>query len=278
MLLLPPITELHAVADSAASSAAALPVTFLAGALARAGRDITLHPLDTVKTRRQKDLPWRWSASYAGLVPNLLIGLPAGGAYFALNAFALDTLAAAGVDDRALQTALAAATAAAGHWLIRTPGEFLKTRAQADVGGAQADALRARAQIRDEGLGSLWTGLGITLFRSIPFEILRLSIYAYLLHGAFPDDAALCGLTAGASAALLTQPLDTVKTRRQTEAAPASGAPRPSLLATAVAILDEADGNPAALWSGAPARMASAGASSAVLFGLFQALMRALST
>ena len=254
-------------------------MTFIAGALARVGRDIIIHPLDTLTTRTQKDLEWQWSSMYAGLGPNLLIGVPASGAYFAMNAFMLDachTHLPQAFDDVGLNMVIAAVAAATIHWIIRTPGEVIKTRAQAEFGGERADVERACAQIRNEGVLSLWTGLRATLYRSIPFEILRLCIYAVLLERLWPNNAFLCGLTAGASAALLTQPLDTVKTRLQTDEAVSTGEWRPSLLEAAMAILGERGGDPRALWAGGVARMVYCAASSAVLFGLFQALLQAL--
>ena len=96
---------------------------------------------------------------YAGLGPNLLIGVPASGAYFAMNAFILDvchTHLPQVFDEAGLSMVMAAIAAATSHWIIRTPGEVLKTRAQAERKRAQAIAAQAAAEGREVAVASRW--------------------------------------------------------------------------------------------------------------------------
>ena len=133
-------------------------------------------------------------------------------------------------------------------------------------------------EVKDGGVGALWLGLPATLVRSVPFEVLRLSVYtATRSVEQISGDAALCGFIAGLLAALLTQPLDAVKTRKQTEASDGmSNVLGPiGVLRSAREMVEEA-GTPAALFSGWSARATSASLSSAVLFGIYQALLEVL--
>ena len=255
-----------------ASSSASATNTFIAGAVARVGRDLVLHPFDTVKTRKQTALetPLSPQSLYAGILPVILCGIPAGGAYFSLNQYVLDAFPGATIG--------AAAVAAVGMWALRTPGEVIKTRAQAEIGGILPASERIAALIKDGGVGALWLGLPATLVRSVPFEVLRLSVYtATRSVEQISGDAALCGFIAGLLAALLTQPLDAVKTRKQTEASDGmSNVLGPlGVLRSAREMVEEA-GTPAALFSGWSARATSASLSSAVLFGIYQALLEVL--
>ena len=129
--------------------------------------------------------------------------------------------------------------------------------------------------LSEGGLGALWLGFPATLVRSVPFEVLRLSIYtAARSSPQVGGDAALCGFVAGLTAAILTQPLDVVKTSKQTSDS-SSGTLGPlGVLRSAREIGEE--GGPTALFSGWSARATSASLSSAVLFGIYQALLDVL--
>ena len=99
-------------------------------------------------------------------------------------------------------------------------------------------------------------------------------------EGGARADAALCGFVAGFVAAVLTHPLDVVKTQRQTTAGDASGGGGvlgvvAGVVASARDTVAEA-GTPAALFAGWKARAASASTSSAVLFFIYQTVLEAL--
>jgi hypothetical protein len=120
------------------------------------------------------------------------------------------------------------------------------------------------------------------VLRSIPFEVLRLSCYPILLE-AFSATAAndsgvsgaLAGFTASSGAALLTQPLDTIKTSLQLtreasewdeSAATSSQVDRFASAVTTIL----ANGGPAALYRGGLYRAAIAGLGGGITFGTYQ--------
>jgi len=85
---------------------------------------------------------------------------------------------------------------------------------------------------RNEGVRGFYRGFGITIARELPFTSIQFPLYEYLksqLSHRYrsgkrpsPGQAAACGMIAGATAAILTTPLDVVKTRVMLEARTAS--------------------------------------------------------
>ncbi len=76
--------------------------------------------------------------------------------------------------------------------------------------------------IKKRGVGNLWTGLGPTLWRDVPFSIIYWSSYEtvkHWLHKRTRRKGFLVHFASGASAgflaASLTTPIDVIKTRRQ---------------------------------------------------------------
>ena len=282
-MLLIDVTLIHPSTLIATSSDVHLQATVVAGALSKLARDSVLHPLDTLKTRSQILSDWQREAAqqgslYAGVLPTLLLSLPAGSAYFGLNEVCKDLGGSA---------EFAAALSATGYWFVRTPSELLKTRAMTETDDLQpflqGDVRRFSSLLRNEGVGALWTGFGATVLRSIPFEVLRLSCYPIVLE-AFSATAAsdsgvsgaLAGFTASSGAALLTQPLDTIKTSLQLtreasewdEAAAATSSQVDRFASAATTIL--ANGGPAALYRGGLYRAAIAGLGGGITFGTYQ--------
>jgi solute carrier family 25 S-adenosylmethionine transporter 26 len=281
-MLLIDVTLIHPSTLIATSSDVNLQATVVAGALSKLARDSVLHPLDTLKTRSQilSDLQReaaQQGSLYAGVLPTLLLSLPAGSAYFGLNEVCKDLGGSA---------EFAAALSATGYWFVRTPSELLKTRAMTETDDLQpflqGDVRRFSSLLCNEGVGALWTGFGATVLRSIPFEVLRLSCYPILLE-AFSATAAndsgvsgaLAGFTASSGAALLTQPLDTIKTSLQLtreasewdeSAATSSQVDRFASAVTTIL----ANGGPAALYRGGLYRAAIAGLGGGITFGTYQ--------
>ncbi|KAJ7783856.1 mitochondrial carrier domain-containing protein [Mycena maculata] len=78
-----------------------------------------------------------------------------------------------------------------------------------------------RGLVRDHGVRFLWRGLGPTLWRDVPFSGLYWAGYettkkAFVRHGQSGAWVAFfCGAFSGTTAALVTNPFDVLKTRRQ---------------------------------------------------------------
>ena len=276
--------ELSLVADAAASSS--LQATVAAGAVSKLARDVLLYPLDVAKIRGQA-LPSACADEVttsfsAGILPVLLSSVPSGAAYFGLNAFVLEQLAPL---HGSATVALAAAVAAVGFWFILTPSELLKTRAVTAPAGSRTSAVARVAEIlHTEGVAGMFTGFGATVARSVPFEIIRLSLYPMVLAAvvagtdASVDGAsgAVAGAAASMSAALLTQPLDTIKTALQLERdddGPPK-APLPRLASAAASIF--AEGGVASFYRGTIARCGSVGLAGSIKFGVYQAALPTL--
>lgn len=110
---------------------------------------------------------------------------------------------------------------------VVSPLELIKTRLQG-VPAAGSEAWRVvlkscSTMVKVEGFQSLWSGLGLTLWRDVPFS----SVYWLMVEGVrslFPPaqtksdifrESFIAGCISGMAAAALTTPFDVGKTRRQ---------------------------------------------------------------
>lgn len=217
---------------SAAAAAAALtfPEQMLAGAIARGVAQTILHPIDVVRTRMQaRGIARSWAPKVfvKGVAPQIVLALPAGAVQFAAFEAAKTRLKEWLPSDsmREVRTLIAGAFGATVAASCRVPQEVLKQRVQADVYANAAVALRET--IRADGLRGLYSGWAATLSRDVPWNAL-----SFMFHGlgkqAFravqhraprnDENLAIAGV-AGAMAALVTMPIDVVKTRLMTQAA-----------------------------------------------------------
>lgn len=179
-----------------------------------------------------------------------------------------------------------------------SPLELFKTRLQAGSGGSGlggagvfADTLRGvRHMVAHEGVRTLWRGLGLTLWRDVPFsgvywfgyERARAILRARraerwaAMHrhpsGILPRrqhpsdestflDAFVAGASSGAVAAFLTQPYDVGKTRRQIVQSRAALGSAPAAAGPAAASMPRVlleiwrEGGLQGLWKGCTPRM-----------------------
>ena len=223
----------------------------LAGSLARVVAQTALHPLDVVRTRRQAagvrvrlDVP----TLLRGISPQALLSLPAGAIQFGALELSKKVLresstaaalrgatGAAGVD------LIAGAVGALSASVVRVPQEVLKQGVQAglyDDAGQAVVSLWAGSLFQPAPgvMKRFYRGFVATLSRDIPWNALSYaffmafrSCFQRLKHIA-PTDALppaldlTFGAAGGALAALLTHPIDVVKTRIMTAK---DGAPLP---------------------------------------------------
>lgn len=240
--------------DGSSSAPARLTVSspwtrsLLAGALAGLTVDVSLYPLDTIKTRLQSNLSHNVSATarhtaagtlrsiYAGL-PSAIIGsMPSAASFFVVYD---------GVKRAMIRKEMSAATQSYIHMLasslgeiaacaIRVPTEVVKQRAQAGLfGGKSSAAFLDILSLRNTAgyttmVKELYRGGGVTIMREIPFTILQFTMWEQaksawsarqsMLVGREKDlvtagESALFGSLSGAIAAGVTTPLDVLKTR-----------------------------------------------------------------
>jgi solute carrier family 25 S-adenosylmethionine transporter 26 len=274
------------------STVAGVPIGLVAGAASKVLRDLVIHPIDTVKARRQMGERGTSPAQHAsdgsaalapsesiyahlydGIGPSLVSGVPAGALYLYIG----DVLR-----ERGLNSGLAGVAASFVFWTIRTPGEVVKTRMQVAGSASRAlSALEAFAAVRDdEGLGALYSGYGQTLARSLPFDFLRFALFDQIHHAdaierllaGNPAFDTACGFAASGLAALITQPLDVAKTLAQGSK---------QLKGTTSAFQRLASRTTAAnfvqlWWAGAPERVVLAALSGGIYFGAYDALKHLL--
>lgn len=106
-----------------------------------------------------------------------------------------------------------------------TPIELLRTKIQSKQGYTYGQLMRViQTTVRNDGVFSLWRGLYPMLLRDVPFSMFYWIAYEGLKHELLSTQFGhqysnfvpfLAGSVSGASAAVLTNPLDVVKTHMQ---------------------------------------------------------------
>lgn len=212
----------------------------LAGALAGTTVDLTLFPLDTLKTRLQSSPGFFASGGFRGIyrgVGSALVGSAPGAALFFVT---YEHIKSTSTLSPAATHMLAASLGEIAACAVRVPTEVVKQRAQAGQhGGRSGSALRAILGAPG-GVVGVWRGLyrgwGITVMREVPFTVLQFPVWegmkawgrerrARTGRGLFGEtampgerevgamEAGVYGSLAGALAAGVTTPLDVLKTR-----------------------------------------------------------------
>lgn len=105
---------------------------------------------------------------------------------------------------------------------VTNPVELVKIRLQMQGAAGGAERKSMAQVIREAGVRGLYTGLPATMLRDIPFNIIYFSSYAFFKKSLRDERGTLgkpqlfaCGFGAGALAAALDTPADTIKTRLQ---------------------------------------------------------------
>ncbi|RPB08657.1 mitochondrial carrier [Morchella conica CCBAS932] len=183
------------------------------------------------------------------------MAIPANVIYFTGYDSLRDTLSPLGPTAAPLIAGSAARTIAA---TVISPVELFRTRLQAAGADHTFSSTLAgvRSMVAAEGVASLWRGLGLTLWRDVPFSGVYWFGYEMVKArlrrereqnwhmGAAPlqtlpsdihaestfVDAFVAGAASGAVAALLTTPFDVGKTRRQVAMQVGGGGSMPRLL------------------------------------------------
>jgi solute carrier family 25 S-adenosylmethionine transporter 26 len=197
--------------------------------------DVTLFPLDTIKTRMQSSSGFMASGGFRGLSAGLksaAIGSAPGAALFFTtyegtkqytlpylqHSFPRDRQAAA----QPISHMLAASAGEVIACLVRVPTENVKQKMQAGLHPTMSSTIRAVLAHERGVLRGLYTGYATTLMREIPFSLTQFPLYEagktslrtrLNVAELQPWQAACVGSAAGAVAAALTTPIDVAKTR-----------------------------------------------------------------
>lgn len=199
-------------------------LALIAGACAGTAVDVSLHPLDTMKTRLQsKDGFWKsggFRGCYRGVFSAFLGSGPGAGAFFSTYELMKVVIKkAAGGSEHWTHASLAASCGEVGACLVRVPTQVVVQNMQV---GAYSSFNQAVTTIYGRaGLGGFYVGYFTTVMREIPFSFIQFPVWEGLkkawsaLQGEHtsPNQGALCGSAAGALAGGITTPLDVAKTR-----------------------------------------------------------------
>lgn len=281
-------SQVNTASATASAASATVPLKpasdVVAGAVARAASQSTIHPLDTLKVRLQTS--GVQSIVNGGLqsVTSLYKGVAGAatgagialGAYFACYGIACNTLSRTTNLSPSAIAFVGGGIAAAGSSVVKVPIAVCIRSVQA---GVYPNALvAARSIVSAAGPRGLFTGYAPTLIEDIPDMAFKFAMYETLkqMHsravgGRAPtmaEDFAL-GATSGAFAAAATTPLDVIKTNMMCTAAS-----RPTMLSSARTVY--AEGGTRAFLRGIGPRAISNGVNSAVFFAFFEAIRKAI--
>ncbi|KAI4154242.1 MAG: hypothetical protein LQ341_000391 [Variospora aurantia] len=210
----------------------------LAGAIAGTTVDLSLYPIDTLKTRLQSSNGFYPSGGFRGIyagVGSALVGSAPGAALFFvtyegikshLRAFGERNVTAVAWGEP-VEHMVAASVGEVAACVVRVPTEVIKQRAQAAQQPSSMAALRfILAQRLDIGTLGVWRemyrGWGITIMREVPFTAIQFPLWEWTKawrrrrtgrEEVSAVESGLLGSVAGAVAAGLTTPLDVLKTR-----------------------------------------------------------------
>lgn len=199
-------------------------MALIAGGCAGTSVDVTLFPIDTIKTRCQAAEGFFKAGGFKGIYRGLgaaALGSAPGAALFFSTYETVKPVARATLgDDRPVAVqGFAASTGECMACLVRVPTEVVKQRMQAGQYGSLREG--ASKILSSEGIAGFYRGYFTTVSREIPFALIQFPLWERLKkeignwqgRPSSPWQGALCGSISGAFAAAVTTPLDVAKTR-----------------------------------------------------------------
>ena len=268
------------------SDGAHLVVSLASGAAAGMVVDISLFPLDTLKTRLQAPGGvWKsggFKNIYAGLAP-VAIGSAPNAAIFFLTYEAVKLTASyahrKGLNITAhdpIVHMLAASVGEVTSCLIQVPVEIVKQRRQAGYTTSNSSLAVIKQIWRSEGLKGFYRGYTTTVIREIPFCIIQFPAWERLksewrtrqMREVEAWQSAVCGSVAGGFGAAITTPLDVAKTRIMLAKSGTLMATKDSLIFALEVILKE--NGIKGLFAGVTPRTLWISIGGAVFFGVYE--------
>lgn len=212
---------------------------FCAGALAGTMEHTGMYPIDTVKTLAQlknNNLPITQvarnlyqsqgpKAFFRGITAVIVGAAPSHAVYFTTYEFMKQNGSKIS-SNQSVTFGLAGAVATILSDAILTPMDTVKQRRQLAYKLYPSNMACIRQMIKNEGIRALYAGYSTTLLMNVPFHAIYVNIYEFvkaqlILHSRSKDydvkNHIISGGIAGLTAAAMTNPLDVVKTRLQTQ-------------------------------------------------------------
>lgn len=194
--------------------------SLLAGGASGLAVDLALFPLDSLKTRWQAGCALHFSRPYSGLLSTTLASFPCAATFWAT--YNCVKRASRSYEwSPAMVHIISASCGGIATSIVRNPFEVVKQQLQLQMHASTVPAVRAI--LKQRGVQGLFAGLASLIGREVPFDVLQFLIYEYLKSEDYGGQeksisARLwCGAVAGGCAALLTNPIDVVKTRLMTQ-------------------------------------------------------------
>lgn len=199
-------------------------LALISGGCAGTCVDVSLHPLDTLKTRLMSSEGF-WKAggmkgTWKGVVPIALGSAPSAAVFFSTyETFKGVFKKMAGGEEAWYHHSAASSLGEFCACSVRVPTVMLGNNLQ--VGKFSTLGEAAGAIYKGGGLPAFWNGFGTMVARDIPFAILQFPIYEgakskwadWQGYPTTPMQGACCGSVAGAIAGAATTPLEVAKTR-----------------------------------------------------------------
>ncbi|KAI9794397.1 MAG: S-adenosylmethionine transporter [Peltula sp. TS41687] len=271
-----------------------------AGGIAGTAVDLSLYPIDTIKTRLQSSAGFARSGGFHGIyrgVGSALVGSAPGAALFFVTYERCKALlsqnssllgghgtrsSSSSSSNEAITHMIAASLGEVAACVVRVPTEVVKQRAQASQHPSSWATLQAILRRREVGLSGvrreLYRGWSITVMREVPFTMVQFPLWEgmkrWRMDGTGRDtvsglESGVFGSVAGAVAAGITTPLDVLKTRMML------ATERERMMPLLRSILTEA--GPAPLFAGIGPRILWISAGGAIFLGSYQWAYNALS-
>mmetsp|Transcript_908 Transcript_908/g.2819 ORF Transcript_908/g.2819 Transcript_908/m.2819 type:complete len:283 (-) Transcript_908:1413-2261(-) len=201
------------------------------GAFARLCAQTILHPIDTLRTRRQVrgGLRSNFGDLCKGIVPQMIGAMPAGALQFIVYEKSKKELNAT-ISDKALGWAkpwvveiCSASLGAVAASAIRVPQERIKQPVQADLYSNWIEA--CKGNWNEKGVSAFFVGSKATVLRDVPwnaFSFIFFRMFKTFYEQQFDkslnqQETLAMGALGGALAAIVMTPVDVVKTRLMTQ-------------------------------------------------------------
>ena len=157
-------------------------VAVLAGGFASATVDVTIFPLDSLKTRLQAPQGFQRAGGTTGLFRGVLAAavgaMPGGAVFFGVYEYTRHVAQGGATSPHWTTDAVAATIAATASCLVRNPAVVVTQRMQVGQYGTLPSAVAT--MWRTEGAMGFYAGLQVSVLRELPFAFIQFPLYESL--------------------------------------------------------------------------------------------------